>query len=91
MGAPGGLRSPQPMAAAKNVVCPSCGFAKNPPGSTRCVSCGAKIEALGKTARTKEEELEWRYQQEGMNVTWLLISIGVQGPDRSSPSAFRGY
>jgi hypothetical protein len=67
------------MAAAKNVVCPSCGFAKNPPGSARCVSCGAKIEALGKASRTREEELEWRYQQEGLNVTWLMISIGVQG------------
>ena len=43
------------------------------------MSCGAKIEALGKVARTKEEELEWRYQQEGLNVTWLGISIGVQG------------
>ena len=32
--------------AAKNVACPSCGFAKNPPGSARCVSCGNKIEAI---------------------------------------------
>ena len=67
------------MAAGKNVVCPSCGFAKNPPGSTRCASCGAKIETLGKIARTREEELEWRYQQEGLDATWLVISIGVQG------------
>ena len=67
------------MSAAKNVVCTSCGFAKNPPGSTRCVSCGAKIETIGKTGRSREEDLEWRYQQEGLNVTWLLIAIGVQG------------
>jgi hypothetical protein len=67
------------MASAKTVACPSCGFANNPPGSSRCVSCGAKIEALQKVARTREEEMEWRYQQEGLNMTWLVISIGVQG------------
>ena len=67
------------MAAAKNVVCQSCGFAKNPPGSARCVSCGAKLETIGKSARSREEELEWRYQQEGVSVSWLLISIGVMG------------
>jgi hypothetical protein len=67
------------MAADKNVVCASCGFAKNPPGSVRCVSCGAKIEALGRVARSKEEEEQFRYQQEGLNVAWLGISIGVQG------------
>ena len=67
------------MASAKIVVCQSCGFAKNPPGSTRCVSCGAKLEAIGKSARSREEELEWRYQQEGVSPSWLLISIGVQG------------
>ena len=43
------------------------------------MSCGAKIEAIGRVARSKEEELEFRYQQEGLNVTWLGISIGVQG------------
>ena len=69
------------MAAAKtNTVCQSCGFAKNPPGSTRCVSCGAKLEAIGgKSARTPQEELEWRYQQEGISIPWLFISIGIMG------------
>ena len=61
----------KPMAAAKN----ACSVRRadspqEPPGSSRCVSCGAKIEQLGKSARTREEELEWRYQQEGLNVTW---------------------
>ena len=65
------------MAATK--TCPACGFKNNPPDSVRCVSCGQKMEALGKVARTREEELERRYQQEGMSVQWL-----------SSPSPCRG-
>jgi hypothetical protein len=64
------------MAAAK--PCPSCGFAKNPPNSIRCASCGAKMEAVGKVHRTREEELERRYQQEGVSVTWLMIAFAVQ-------------
>jgi DNA-directed RNA polymerase subunit RPC12/RpoP len=69
---------PVRMAAAK-IACPSCG-AKNDAGSTRCVSCGSKIEATsgGKTQRTREEELERRYQQEGMSVQWLFIAFAVQ-------------
>lgn len=67
------------MAAGKLVTCASCGFAKNPPGSARCGSCGAKIEVLGKTARSREEELERRYQQEGLSVQWLFIAIAIQG------------
>lgn len=66
------------MAAAK-VVCPSCGFQKNPPNSTRCASCGAKMEALAKPQRTREEELERRYQQEGVSVQWMFIALAVQG------------
>jgi hypothetical protein len=65
------------MAAVK--VCPSCGFTKNPPGSTRCASCGAKMESLGKLSRSREEELERRYQQEGMSLQWLVIALAVQG------------
>jgi hypothetical protein len=67
------------MAAAKPVVCPSCGFSKNPPGSARCASCGAKIDVLGKAKRGREEELARRYQQEGVSVQWLLIAFLVQG------------
>ena len=63
---------------AANVTCPSCGFT-NAPGSTRCVSCGAKIEQLGKLARSREEELERRYQQEGVSMTWMAIALAVQG------------
>ena len=60
---------------AKNVVCPSCGFGKNPPGSQRCASCGAKIEQLGK-ARQNDGD---RYQQEGISIQWMFIALAVQG------------
>lgn len=66
------------MATGKLVACPSCGFSKNPAGSARCGSCGSKIEALTKQ-RTREEELERRYQQEGLSVQWLFIAMAVQG------------
>lgn len=67
------------MAAGKLVACPSCGFTKNPPGSARCGSCGAKIEVAPKSARAREDELDRRYQQQGVNVQWLFIAIAVQG------------
>ncbi len=67
------------MAAAKPVVCPNCGFQKNPPGSSRCASCGARIEELGRSKRTREEELASRYQQEGVSLRWLAIAFLVQG------------
>jgi hypothetical protein len=67
------------MAAGKPVVCPSCGFAKNPPGSVRCASCGAKVEDLARMKRTRDDELARRYQQEGVSVQWLLIAFLVQG------------
>jgi hypothetical protein len=68
------------MAPPKTIVCPQCGFRNTPPPANhRCGSCGAKMEALGRGARTREEELERRYQQEGFNLTWMLISLIVQG------------
>jgi hypothetical protein len=63
--------------AAKQVVCPSCGFEKNPPGAQRCASCGAKIEELGRK-RTAQEELERRYQQDGVSFQWFAIAFAVQ-------------
>ena len=65
--------------AAANVACQNCGFKNNAVGSARCASCGAKLEALGKLQRTREEELERRYQQEGVNVQWLGIALIVGG------------
>jgi hypothetical protein len=66
------------MASSKTITCPSCGFDKNPEGSARCGSCGAKMEAIDKSSKTREEELERRYQQEGLSVQWTLIALGVQ-------------
>ena len=78
-GAAGESGSLPAMASGKLVTCPSCGFSKNPPGSVRCGSCGSKIEATTKGPRSREEELERRYQQEGVSIQWLFIAIAVQG------------
>ncbi|MEO8877465.1 MAG: hypothetical protein ABI461_17855, partial [Polyangiaceae bacterium] len=37
------------------------------------------MEAIGKIARSREEELERRYQQEGISIQWMLIALVVQG------------
>ncbi len=66
------------MAPGNLVACSSCGFSKNPSGSVRCGSCGAKIESMQKL-RSREEELERRYQQEGVSLQWLFIAVAVQG------------
>lgn len=67
------------MAAAKNILCPSCGFKNTAPlPNNRCVSCGAKIDDL-KRSLTRQEELERRYQQEGFSVLWFAISIVITG------------
>jgi hypothetical protein len=63
--------------AKKTIICPSCGFKNTAPG--RCVSCGAKMESLGSLSRSREEELERRYQQEGFNLIWMIIAFVVQG------------
>jgi hypothetical protein len=76
---PSGGGTLEKMAPAKPVVCPSCGFPKNPPGSVRCASCGAKIDDVGKAKRSREEEIARRYQQEGVSIQWLLIAFLVQG------------
>lgn len=67
------------MAAAKNIICPSCGFRNTAPLlNNRCVSCGAKIDEL-KRSFSRQEELERRYQQEGFSVLWFAISIVITG------------
>jgi hypothetical protein len=63
---------------AKAVPCPNCGFTKNPANAARCASCGAKIEAIGRAGRSREEELERRYQQEGLSIQWMFIALAVQ-------------
>jgi hypothetical protein len=66
------------MAAAKTVVCASCGFKQNPPTAVRCASCGAKLEDL-RARRSREDDGSRRYAQEGVSVQWLLIASVVQG------------
>lgn len=63
--------------AEKSIVCPSCGF-KNAAGAKRCVSCGARTAALTSVERSKQEQLERRYQQEAFSVLWLMIATVVQ-------------
>ena len=66
--------------AGKPIPCSSCGFQNNPPGSTRCASCGVKLEVqTGRLVRTREEEIERRYQQEGVSLQWMAIALVVQG------------
>ncbi len=36
------------------------------------------MEALGRASRSREEELERRYQQEGVSLAWMGISLVVQ-------------
>lgn len=55
------------------ITCPSCGFAKNPPGSTRCGSCGAELEALDR----RFGEADARRQV--LRLSWLAISFAVLG------------
>jgi hypothetical protein len=64
---------------AKSITCPSCGVVNTPaPSNGRCVSCGAKMEAL-KPVRSPEHERARRYQQEGFSVVWCTIALVVQG------------
>jgi len=65
-------------AKPKSMSCPSCGVRNTPvPASGRCVSCGAKMEAL-KPTRSAEVERQRRYQQEGFSPAWCAIAIVVQ-------------
>ncbi len=67
------------MADAKATVCQNCGFKKNPPGSARCASCGAKLDDLDKSgAKGKSEDADRRYQQDGFSVLWFGIAFLVQ-------------
>ena len=62
--------------AATEIVCPMCGF-KNAPNTTRCVSCGAKIDELSATEYTEEEERARRHQQEGFEWKWAFLSAAI--------------
>jgi hypothetical protein len=61
------------MAAKDQIVCHVCGF-KNAPEAARCVSCGAKLEAV--QADYNDEELAARRnQQEGFSAKWVAVAF----------------
>jgi hypothetical protein len=62
--------------APKEIICSVCGF-KNAANATRCVSCGAKLEALGPADYAEEENAARRHQQEGFEWKWALVAFGV--------------
>jgi hypothetical protein len=61
---------------ADKVTCQVCGFG-NQTGAARCVSCGAKLEALGAGEYTEEELLARRFEQESFRWKWAGISLSV--------------
>ena len=63
------------MAAKDPIVCHVCGF-KNEPNAARCVSCGARIEALH-ADYTAEEEAARANQQDGFSILWVAIASVV--------------
>jgi hypothetical protein len=64
------------MASSNMITCLSCGFEKNPPGSVRCASCGAKLDDVGKGKPL--DAPKDRYQQDGVDLKWLGIATVVQ-------------
>ena len=61
------------------ITCANCACDKNPKGSSRCIQCGHALETGPiRVQRSREEELERRYQQEGVSMQWLGLSLVVQ-------------
>lgn len=63
------------MASKDPIVCHVCGF-KNDPNAQRCVSCGARLEAV-QVEYTAEEEAARANQQEGFSVLWVIVAFVV--------------
>lgn len=61
---------------ADTLTCPMCGF-ENQAGVTRCVSCGAKMEAFGAGEYTEEEALARRFEQDHFEWKWAGIACGI--------------
>ena len=61
------------------MTCGNCGCDKNPKGSPRCIQCGQALEqGPARIQRSQEEEIERRYQQEGLSLQWLGLALVVQ-------------
>jgi hypothetical protein len=63
------------MAYKDSIVCHVCGF-KNDPNAQRCVSCGARLEAV-QVEYTAEEEAARANQQEGFSLLWVIVAFVV--------------
>lgn len=63
------------MAAKDSIICHVCGF-KNQPEAGRCVSCGARLEALSQDY-SAEEEAARANQQTGFEVKWVAVAVIV--------------
>lgn len=61
---------------AEKVTCQVCGFG-NQAGAGRCVSCGAKLEALSEGEYSEEEKLARRFEQDTFEWRWAGISLGI--------------
>lgn len=63
------------MASKDPIVCHVCGF-KNAPDAARCVSCGAKLEAVS-IDYSAEEEAARRNQQTGFEIKWVVAAFAI--------------
>ncbi len=59
----------------EDIICSVCSF-RNPAGTTRCVSCGARLEQLG-AEYTDEEARSKRNQQEGFVWKWVFVAFAI--------------
>ncbi|MDQ3030979.1 MAG: zinc finger Ran-binding domain-containing protein [Myxococcota bacterium] len=63
------------MAVKDPIVCHVCGF-KNGADAARCVSCGAKLEAVA-ADYSVEEEAARKNQQAGFEVKWVVAAFAI--------------
>ena len=70
-----GPQSEERMASKDPIVCHVCGF-KNQPEASRCVSCGARLEALSQDY-SAEEEAARANQQSGFEIKWVVVAVVV--------------
>lgn len=63
------------MASKDPKTCHVCGF-KNEPHAERCVSCGARLEAV-QVDYTDEEQAARENQQQGFAILWVIVSFFI--------------